>query len=225
MKPSTTWRGYLFHDFAAVKGSVDRQTPGVSPLKLSGFDFVRITPEQFRRHLPSACKWGLEQERFILERGIPLIRPQRFDAKRVGVLHPERIRLRCVEQIPMPVQPLLRAAAQVMQLNTPRTPALALRYGIYIRSEYWGQRWPVVHELAHVAQFERLGTIWAFMECFLYQCLVVGYPSAPMEQEAIVLAQRICGPAPVWGMADNPDLAVSTAKLPMKSSKPRKLNR
>jgi len=169
---------------------------------LSGFDFFRMTPEQFRRFLPSACNWVLEQERFILERGVPLRGLQCSDAKRAGVIHPERIRLMYVDQIPIPVQPLLRAAAQAMKLNTPGTPALALRYGTYIRSECWGQRWPVVHQLAHVAQFERLGSVRAFMECFLYQCLVVGYPSAPIEQEAIAIAQRICGRVPVWGLAD-----------------------
>jgi len=223
--PAKTGRDEFFHDFVAGNGSVVRQNPGVPPVKLSGFDFVRMTPEEFRRYLPSACKWVLEQERFILERGVRLRGLQCSDAKRVGVIHPERIRLLYVEQIPVPVQPLLRAAAQAMKLNTPSTPALALGYGTYIRSECWGQRWPVVHQLAHVAQFERLGSIWAFMECFLYQCLVVGYPSAPMEQEAIAIAQRICGRAPVLGLANAQDQAVQNAQIPMKNSQPRRLNR
>lgn len=183
-----------------------------------------MTPEQFRRYLPSACNWVLEQERFILERGVPLRGRQCSDAKRAGVLHPERVRLLYVEQIPFPVQPLLRAAAQAMKLNTPRTPALALRYGTYIRWECWEQRWPIVHQLAHLAQFERLGSIWAFMDCFLFQCLVVGYPSAPMEQEAIAIAQRICGPAPVWASVDAQDQAVQTATFPVKASRTRGLN-
>src|ERR1041385_2084925 len=183
-----------------------------------------MTPEQFRRYLPAACNWVLEQERFILERGVRLRGLQCSDAKRVGVIHPERVRLMHVEQIPVPVQPLLRAAGQAMKLNSPRTPALALGYGIYIRSECCGERWPVVHELAHVAQFERLGTIRAFMECFLYQCLIVGYPSAPMEQEAMAIAQRICGPAPVSGLANAPDQAVPSAQSPTKNSRTRGVN-
>ena len=189
---------------------------------MNDFDCVGITPEQFRKYLPGACKSALEQERFILERGIPLTDAQCSDAKGVGVVHPERVRLMRVEQIPVPNQPLLRAVAQAVKLNTPQAPSLALRYGIFIRSEYWGQRWPVVHELAHIAQFERLGSIWAFTECFLYQCLVVGYPSAPMEQEAIAMAQRICGPPPALNMPHTALPTNPTGKPPVNSRGTRK---
>ena len=83
--------------------------------------------------------------------------------------------------------------AEAMQVTAPPVRGLTLRYGIYICAEYWGQREWVVHKLVHTAQYERLGSVPTFLECYLYQCLAIGYPSAPMEQEAIAVAQRICG--------------------------------
>jgi hypothetical protein len=48
----------------------------------------------------------------------------------------------------------------------------------------------------HIAQYERLGGIRPFLECFLYESLVIGYPSAPMEQEAIAMEHKVCWPGP-----------------------------
>ena len=148
-------------------------------------------PEFFGQHVSGACEWILEQEGLILKKGVPLTTSELGDGRFAGVAEPGRVRLLRVETIPIPAHPLMRAAAQAMGLNTSLSPCLTARYGIFIRSNVWGQRWWVAHELAHTAQYERLG-IRPFIECYLYQCLAVGYPSAPMEQEAIDLADRIC---------------------------------
>jgi len=50
----------------------------------------------------------------------------------------------------------------------------------------------VVHELAHTAQRERLGRVLPFLQQYLRECVTLGYPAAPLEQEAIKAAQRIC---------------------------------
>jgi hypothetical protein len=42
----------------------------------------------------------------------------------------------------------------------------------------------VVHELAHTAQYERLGGFHPFLSAYLGECLTVGYPNGPLEQEA-----------------------------------------
>jgi hypothetical protein len=177
-------------------------------------DFNR--PERMRKnvrwYVPMASAWVLEQERFILANGIPLSAPQLSDAKLVGVAHPERVRLLRVEQVPLPEHPELHSMAEAMQLTNPPTPTLAVRYGIYIRSDFWEQRWPLVHELAHTAQYERLGGVRAFLECYLYECLAIGPTAAPMEQEAITLAQRICGQTQPPTMPTVPLPKVPTAK-------------
>jgi hypothetical protein len=129
-----------------------------------------------------------------LENGVPLTDVQLADAKLVGVAKPERVRLLLVEQIPLPEHPGLEEMKEAMRLTTPELPGLAVRYGIFLRADHWGQRRFVVHELAHTAQYERLDGVRAFLECYLYQCLAIGFTSAPMEQEAIAITKRICGP-------------------------------
>src|SRR5262249_31113291 len=118
--------------------------------------------------------------------------PQMADARRVGVARPERVRLLRVSEIPIPSDPVLSAAAEATHLISPFTIGLTLRYGIFIRTECWGQRRLVVHELAHTMQYERRGGIEAFLRPYLHQCLTIGYPEAPLEQEAIRIEHDIC---------------------------------
>jgi hypothetical protein len=51
----------------------------------------------------------------------------------------------------------------------------------------------VIHELGHTAQYERVGGFEPFLRQYLFECLTIGYPEAPMEQEVIELTARICG--------------------------------
>jgi hypothetical protein len=143
--------------------------------------------------LPVACAWAAEQEAVILRDGVALTASQIDDARQIGVVHPERVRLRVVEQIPLPLHPMLRDAAEVTGLISPRTAGLALRYGIFIRSESWGERRLVVHELAHTAQYERLGGFQSFLEQYLYECITPpGYPFGLLEREAKRIERETC---------------------------------
>jgi hypothetical protein len=143
--------------------------------------------------LPMACAWAEKQEPIILRDGVALTASQIADARQIGVAHPERVRLRVVEQIPLPLHPMLRDAAEVSGLISPRTVGLALRYGIFIRSESWGERRLVVHELAHTAQYERLGGFQRFLEQYLYECITPpGYPFGPLEREAKRIERETC---------------------------------
>jgi hypothetical protein len=150
-----------------------------------------ITPEMFEALLPLACTWAEEQEGVILRDGVPLSASQTADAKNAGVAHPERVRLLKVTSIPMPDHPALRAAAEATGLISPQTIGLTLRYGIFVRSDCWGDRRLVAHELVHTSQYERLGGFQAFLRQYLHECLTVGYPDAPMEQEAVRFAERL----------------------------------
>ncbi len=144
-----------------------------------------ITPEQFAQLLPLATAWAEQQEALILQDGLPLTDSGLADARALGVSQPERVRLLNVAAIPLPEDPALRAAAQTTQLITPSTAGLTLRYGILIRSDCWEQRRLVAHELVHTSQYERLGGIAPFLQQYLAECVTIGYPDAPMEQEAI----------------------------------------
>jgi hypothetical protein len=143
--------------------------------------------------LPLACSWAERQESIILREGVELTKPLLEDAVALGILHPERVRLRAVEQIPWPLHPILRRAAEQTGLLSPSTIGLTLRYGIFIRGDYWGERRLVVHELAHVAQYERFDGFRPFLESYLAECLSPpGYPFGPLEQEAKRAEERIC---------------------------------
>jgi len=78
-------------------------------------------------------------------------------------------------------------------LMPPLAAGFTLRYGIFIRADRWGDRRLVVHELVHTAQFERLCGFDPFLRQYLSECLTIGYPDAPMEQEAVSTASRLCG--------------------------------
>ncbi|OGU01087.1 MAG: hypothetical protein A2079_01525 [Geobacteraceae bacterium GWC2_48_7] len=152
-----------------------------------------ITPEQFEFLMPLACGWAEEQEQLIFSNGDALTDVQLADARNVGVIHPERIRLLIVNQIPMPGHPALHAAATAIHLITPSTAGLTLRYGIYIRSDHRNNRQLITHEFVHTSQYERLGGFLPFLQQYLYECNTIGYPTAPMEQEAITTAARMMG--------------------------------
>lgn len=159
---------------------------------------LRLTPEYFRKHLPETWAWALSQERAILDHGVPLTTRQARDAVLAGVAYPENVRLLWVHQVSIPDLPLIQALAEALVLDSSLSPSFAVRHGVFICGDYWGQRWPMVLALAHTAQCERLG-MRAYLECYLYECLFVGYPSAPMERDAINVAVRICGPRPSLG--------------------------
>ena len=133
--------------------------------------------------LPFACAWAQRQESTILKRGVPLPPAEIITAKRLGILHPERIRLRAVSQVP-PLNWLLRWAGQKLGIVSGQTIGMALRYGIFIREEHWGDRRLLAHELAHVAQYERLGGLHGFLKQYLQECINPGYPLGDLEQEA-----------------------------------------
>jgi len=152
-----------------------------------------ITPEQFEILLPLACEWAAAQEQRILATGEPLSDKMLADARLVGVAAPERVRLLYVPEIPIPDNPTLRAAILETQFLSPLTRGLTLRYGIFIRSDCRFDRTMVIHELGHTAQYERLGGFEPFLRRYLFECLTLGYPEAPMEQEVIALTARICG--------------------------------
>ena len=146
---------------------------------------------QFDRLLPVAASWARALEARILREGVPLSQEEIEDACSLGVREPARVRLLSLASVPRPEDPLLRAAAATVQFLTPATRGLALRYGIFVRQDCWRDRALVAHELAHTAQYERLGGLQPFLRQYLFECLTIGYPAAPMEQEAIAAAHRV----------------------------------
>jgi hypothetical protein len=146
---------------------------------------------QLERLIPLATRWAEALETRILRDGVPLSEEELIDAKALGVREPARVRLLCLASVPTPDDVALRAAAAAVQFLTPATRGLALRYGIFVRADCWRDRGLIAHELAHTEQYERLGGIEPFLRQYLGECLAIGYPAAPMEQEAIAAAGRL----------------------------------
>lgn len=151
-----------------------------------------ITHGELKVLLPLACAWAEEQERIILRDGVPLSAAQTADARLIGVACPEKVRLLKVTRISLPENPALRDAAHDLHLISHQTAGLCLRYGIFVWADCWDDRRLVFHELVHSMQYERLGGIQAFLQHYLYECITIGYPAAPMEQEAINTTAKLC---------------------------------
>lgn len=140
--------------------------------------------------LPLAVKWVRIREAEALKHGDPLDPRQLDDARAVGVQAPDRVRLLRVPEVPTFRHPLLRPAAWLLRNTFAGTAGITLHYGILVREDCWGDRHLIVHELTHVAQYERLGGITPFLRSYLLECLRDGYPNGPLEREAIETAAR-----------------------------------
>jgi hypothetical protein len=142
--------------------------------------------------LPLATKWAEAQEQQILAEGVALTAKQALDAQLAGVDYPDRVRLLKVKSIPVPEDPILRNANDLVGLVSPFTAGITFGYGIYIRADLWADRGLVAHELVHVGQYERLGSIETFLRSYLEECLSIGYPNGSLEQEAVRRVREIC---------------------------------
>src|SRR5688572_3190466 len=110
-----------------------------------------LSPEQLEELMPLAVAWAEKQQRRILESGVGLTWSQSADARAMGVTHPERVRLLPVVAISRPDHPVLKAAAESVQLINPFTRGLTLGYGIYLRADESSDRYLIAHELVHTA--------------------------------------------------------------------------
>jgi hypothetical protein len=150
------------------------------------------TIDQLENLLPLAVQWAADQERRVLCEGVRLSPTELADAKKIGVQNPERVRLLRVETIPVPANPMLRAAGASINFLTAAPRGLALDYGIFVRADHWRDRELIAHELVHTAQYQRLGGILPFLQTYIFQCATVGYQHAPLELEAVKTAAQIC---------------------------------
>lgn len=140
------------------------------------------------RLLPKAVLWAEDQQASILASGTPLSTEQMTLARAVGVSHPENIRIKLVDRLPLPRDPELAAAAVQTGLLGPNMTGLTLFYGILVCHRTHGSRNLIAHECRHVHQYEQRGSISAFLQEYLLQIVTVGYASAPLERDAYLAA-------------------------------------
>jgi len=133
--------------------------------------------------LPSVTLWFAEQEAILLARGRPLD-PSELDlATKVGVVQPGKVRVLVTNHFPVPSEPKLFEQTKEFGLGSRRECGRAMGYAVLLKPKAEKSRWLLVHELAHVAQRERLGTE-GFLRRYLLELRVFGYGRAPLEAEA-----------------------------------------
>lgn len=133
--------------------------------------------------LPRAIAWADSCESRITQSGKPLDEDGLALARSVGVSHPEQIRLEEVDEVPMPMDPMLQQASQRLGLISPATAGLTLGYAIFIKRGQNSQRL-LSHEFRHVHQYEQAGSISKFMPVYIQQIIEHGYWNAPVEMDA-----------------------------------------
>ncbi len=132
---------------------------------------------------PLILSWAETQAARVAADGTPLDEAGLLLARKMGVAHPERIRIRLVDLLPMPEDPSILKANQALGLMSPEMGGLTLAHSIFIRKEA-NSRFLLAHEFRHVHQYELEGSIAAFLVTYLNQVIALGYQKAPYEVDA-----------------------------------------
>jgi hypothetical protein len=135
------------------------------------------------RLLPRAVAWAEAVTADVATRGTALNARRLADARAVGVLRPENIRVLMVDRLPLPADPELRTAAVQTGLLGPTMAGLTPGYAILICHGHMSRRL-LCHECRHVAQYEQAGSIASFLPAYLSSIVQFGYWSCPFEQDA-----------------------------------------
>jgi len=135
--------------------------------------------------LPPAIAWAEGVAADVAAKGLPLNSSALSDARIVEVRFPERIRVLMVDQLPLPEDPDLRAAAIQTGLLGPGMIGLTLGHAILICHGHISRR-VLSHECRHVAQYEEAGSIASFLPVYLASIVQpgVGYSNSPFERDA-----------------------------------------
>lgn len=133
--------------------------------------------------LPKAIAWAEAEYSSIASVGQPLNEILFALAKSVGVLHPELIRIAEVPRLPQPQDPDLKQAVLAGGFLGPGMVGITFGYGVYVCHGQSNVRL-LSHEFRHVHQYERAGSIAAFVPIYLQQIVTVGYNNAPLEADA-----------------------------------------
>lgn len=138
--------------------------------------------------VPRAIAWYTAQESALLPVGRPLTEDEVAMAARMGVRHPEKVRIIVRDEFPVPDDLVLAQELSQLGFGARRPDGFTMGYAVLVTPRSEGKRWLLAHELAHVGQCERLGT-QALVRRYLLELRVLGYARAPLELEADRLAQ------------------------------------
>ena len=133
--------------------------------------------------LPKAIAWAEEEAQRVTSSGRVLTERERELARGVGVAKPEKIRVDLVDTLPLPEDPVLRAAALQAGLLAPDMVGLALGHSVFVCKGHETSRL-LTHEFRHVYQYEQAGSIAGFLPGYLQQVAQLGYANTAFEKDA-----------------------------------------
>ncbi len=139
---------------------------------------------------PKAVAWVAKEEAALLKEGRPLTSAEAVIAVRMGVQHPEKIRLAVLAAFPFPSDPLLAKEAGALGFGSDRERGRSMGFAVLIKPRFRGERKLLAHECVHVAQRERLG-LEAFIRRYLLELRTVGYERSALEAEANHMMQTV----------------------------------
>ena len=169
---------------------------------------------QVRQLLPATLALLQTMEAMAIARGRALTHEEMQTAHGLGVAEPERVRVLVTPVLPSWLAPDIMANGGIgggtMASNAPADEAsrptasnpnippehrygvagLTAGHGILLGIHHAHNPRVLAHELAHVAQYERLG-MCGFALRYLTELLSVGYYRAPLEREADAAMRRV----------------------------------
>lgn len=104
-------------------------------------------------------------------------------ARKVGVTHPERVRIALVDALPFPLIPGVRQLAAHYGMNGTNAVGLTLGHGVFVRRGFYSLK-VASHEFRHVQQYEESGSVARLLLRYLAEVIRYGYRDAPLEQDA-----------------------------------------
>jgi hypothetical protein len=143
-----------------------------------------------------AADWAESYASQAIARGTPLSDAQATLARQVGVRDPSKVRIRVVDELPAPQDPVLVAAAGRIGLMPQAASGMTLGYAVLLKRGAEKDARLLSHELRHVAQYEEKGGIRPFLTVHIPQLMQFGYEDSPFERDA--RAHEI-GPRPAPG--------------------------
>lgn len=141
---------------------------------------------------PRAMEWAERVSTGALQSGQVLSARQQEIARKSGVRNPGAIRMLVVDEIPLPEEPALKSAAARVGLAQSSAAGMTLGYAVLVHRGYENDVRLLSHEFRHVAQYEGVGGIRAFLAIHLPHLLEYGYEDSPFEVDA--RAHEIQGP-------------------------------
>lgn len=132
---------------------------------------------------PRTATWIAEVESTLSSEGRKLTTEETALARRVGVQHPERVRVVILREFPLPRDPLLYREIGVFGFEADREVGCSFGYVVVVKPKHSQSRELLAHELAHVTQRERLGAE-GFIHQYLLELRTLGYTRSLLEREA-----------------------------------------